>query len=109
VSGYAICQRNRRTIFVVGPKELPIGGGNEINSQRTCWLREFQIVNSSSGTLTVSISDSQAPPIMLVPSTSLPPGGMISGNFALGRLMPGGIIWSASGSGAHGFIAGEFE
>ncbi len=73
----------------------------------SCWLNEFQIVNSSSVAVTVWIADKQSTPIYLIPPTVLNPSGMVSGEFALGRAMRGGVTWGASGPGSHGYATGK--
>jgi len=89
--------------FTVGPEIVPAGSTDEIHTD--CWVRCFQLVNTGPDKITVSIYDRQNPPIALCPPTALEPnGGMVSGNFPEGRLMPNGLTWTADAYGAHGYI-----
>ncbi len=91
--------------WIVGPSEVPQTPADIVPV--SCWLNEFQIVNSSSVAVTVWIADKQSTPIYLIPPTVLNPSGMVSGEFALGRAMRGGVTWGASGPGSHGYATGK--
>lgn len=98
----------RTELITIGPGELPIAPTDEVI--KSFWVHEFQIVNTSSELVNVSVTDRQDPPVFLIPTiNSISPGQMVSGEFTLGRRMIAGIRWWASGPGVHGFIIGHEE
>jgi hypothetical protein len=104
-----VYRRNRSDpsypVLVIGPKELPQAATDEATAD--FWIDEIQIINDTDSAVTISVYDRQDPPIAFIPRQQLGPGAMISGVSRVGRYMPGGITWSASGPGISGYIAGS--
>src|SRR4051812_17959307 len=90
----------------IGPMEVPQTPTDVILGD--CWLTEVQLVcetvEGAASPVVVSVKDLNSPAGSLVPRTNMYPGSMISGDSNPGRLMPGGVRWSASGPGVTGYI-----
>ena len=95
-------QQGRR--WQINPQAFPASASTLISQDVV--LKEMHLCNNTGAAITVGVTDNQTPPIALVPSQSLLPGGMISMDSDEGRLMPGGIIITTSAPGIHGWMRG---
>lgn len=98
--------------FTIGPKALPLSPVDELVGD--CYIEQLRIVNDGNGASGVAVYDKQSPAICLISNkTTIAPGGQVSETVATdpltgsnGRPMKGGITWSATQAGVHGWIKG---
>lgn len=69
-----------------------------------CMIHVLRIVNNSGQNAVVAVQDQQTTPITLIPTVTLPPGGILSGESNWGQWMKGGVAWSSSVAGVHGYL-----
>src|SRR5689334_9806740 len=70
------------------------------------WINQIVLVNTTGGSLTVTITDKQGSPLTLVPTVSLAANTLYVTVFPFAIKMTSGITWSASGAGITGEIFG---
>lgn len=90
-----------RTIFnnfyEITPAYVPSSSADVV--AQDVWLEELHLVNNTSSSVTVTITDKQGTPVPLLKTVTIDPG--VEFHRQYGALyMPGGIAWEASSGSA---------
>ena len=95
---------NNLSVVEIKPVALPTSAGVAVTA--TTWLDMVTLTNTTGGALTVTISDRQTSPVVILPTVSIPANTLIVVQFG-GTRMDGGFTWVASGSGVNGYFRGR--
>lgn len=93
----AAARTNFNNTFEVTPQYLPSSSAAVVSED--VWIEELHLVNNTSTTRTVTITDGQGTPVPLLKDIAIDPG--VEFHRRYGALyMPGGINWVASAASA---------
>ena len=65
------------------------------------WVFQIAVANSTAGALTLLVTDTQASPLQLVPTASVPGNSFALFSYPEGVKLIKGMKWQASGTGLH--------
>ncbi len=85
-------------------KAIPTSANNECTGD--CWVVAFRVTNTTSGALTVTVTDGAGSPQETLKDVSVAAKSVLVYVFPGGEFFPSGFKWTASGSGLTGYIRG---
>jgi len=90
-------------LFQLYPVAVPTSPADVTTSDAR--IVEVTLTNTTAGALTVTITDKQASPLAFLSAVSIAANSTYVIETPGLRYMPGGISWSASGSGIVGYVS----
>ena len=90
-------------LFQIYPVAVPTSPADVTTSDAR--IVEVTLTNTTAGALTVTITDKQASPLAFLSAVSVAANSTYVIETPGLRYMPGGITWSASGSGIVGYVS----